>query len=388
MPLLLDRPVEGPRTHAFVIGVGQYPHAKAGRGVLDILGKVPDLPSAADSAKLMCDWLLDNQDRLAAPLATLDVLISDPANPNHRYPWARGPVDTATKANVAARGRAWYERVVAEPGNVAFFYCCGHGASHLQQPVLFLEDLNQSPDDVWTHINLNLLALALRKSQSISAAFLFSDACGQFVPEFELEKDVQDCRFFHKPNLFAPSRNQVSLLCAAAEGQLAYEGADRAGGDCQFGRFTQAVLKGLSGSSARWSRNRWGVSCRDLLGDLKSLRRVFFSHWSENEPFEPYPAVTQADPIPIVYPDGFELPLVVMTDPPDRMPHYDFVISQKREPTGPWLKNRNAGDPNAWHTTVPPGLDALYAIAVKGADHYPLLFQPKEPLFDQWVPVP
>ncbi|WP_431822308.1 hypothetical protein [Burkholderia sp. F1] len=388
MPLLLDRLVEGPGTHAFVIGVGQYPHAKAGSGVLDILGKVPDLPSAADSAKLMCDWLLDNQDRLAAPLATLDVLISDPANPNHRYQWARGPVDTATKANVAARGRVWYERVVAEPGNVAFFYCCGHGASHLQQPVLFLEDLNQSPDDVWTHINLNLLALALRKSQSISAAFLFSDACGQFVPEFELERDVQDCRFFQKPNLFAPSRNQVSLLCAAAEGQLAYEGADRAGSDCQFGRFTQAVLKGLNGSSARWSRNRWGVSCRDLLGDLKSLRRVFFSHWSENEPFEPYPAVTQTDPIPIVYPDGFELPLVVMTDPPDRMPHYDFVISQKREPTGPWLKNRNAGDPNAWHTTVPPGLDALYAIAVKGADHYPLLFQPKEPLFDQWVPVP
>ncbi|KMN83644.1 hypothetical protein VK98_01445 [Chromobacterium sp. LK11] len=387
MTLLFDRPIQGPKTHAFVIGVGKYPYAKAGMGVQENLRRVPDLPSAADSAKLMCDWLVNNQDRLSAPLATLDVLISDPTDSNHRYSWARGPVDTATEANVSARGLQWYDRVVAEPGNIAFFYCCGHGASHLQQPVLFLEDLNQNRVNVWTHINLGLLAFALRKCQSVSAAFLFSDACGQYVPEFELGK-AQDCRFFDEPSVFSASRNQVSLLCAAAEGQLAYEGVDKEGSDLKFGRFTQAVLKGLSGSSARWTRSGWGVSCRDLLGDLKPLRRVFFSHWGDNEPFEPYPAVTPTDPIPIVFPDGFELPLVVMTDPPDRMSHYNFVISQKNDPTPPWLKNRDAGDPSAWYTTVPPGRDALYAIAVKGTDHYPLLFQPKEPLFDQWVSVP
>jgi len=387
MPLLLDRPVQGRKTHAFVIGVGNYPHAKAGRGVQEKLRRVPDLTSAADSAKLMCDWLLENQDRLAAPLATLDVLVSDPLGPNQRYQWARGPADPATEANVSARGLEWYERVVAEPGNVAFFYCCGHGASHLQQPVLFLEDLNQSGVNVWKHINLGFLAATLRKNQSVSAAFLFADTCGQYVPELELGR-AQDCRFYDEPNLFAVSRNQVSLLCAASEGQLAYEGADKAGSSLRFGRFTQAMLKGLGGSSARWSRTGWGVSCRDLLGDLKSLRRVFFSHWGESEPFEPYQAVTQTDPIPIVFPQAFELPIVVMTDPSDRMSHYEFVISQKNDPALPWLKNRKAGDPNAWSTTVPPSREALYAIAVKGADHYPLLFQPKEPLFDQWISVP
>lgn len=387
MTLLIDRHIDGPKTHAFIIGVGNYPHAKAGRGVQENLRRVPNLPSAADSAKLMCDWLLDNKDRLAVPLATLEVLISDPGDPNNRYPWARGPVGTATDANVSTRGLEWYDRVVAEPGNVAFFYCCGHGASHRQQPVLFLEDLNQPTVNVWKHINLDSLAQALRKSQSISAAFLFSDACGQFVPEFDLG-GTQDCRFFHDPGLFAATRNQVSLLCAAAKGQLAYEGEEAAGSPLKFGCFTQAVLKGLSGSSARWSRNRWGVSSRDLLGDLKSLRRVFFSHWDENLPFEPYQAVMPTDPIPIVFPHQFELPLVVMTDPPDRMPHYNFFISQKSDPTLPWLKNRAAGDPTAWFTTVSPSCNAHYAIAVKGTDHYPLLFLPKEPLFDQWVSVP
>lgn len=388
MPLLLERAIQGPKTHAFVIGVGKYPNAKAGKGVRDTLRSVPDLPSAADSAKLMCDWLLTNQDRLAAPLATLDVLISDPADPNDRYPWAvTSPVDPATEANVAARGLEWYQRVVAEPGDVAFFYCCGHGASHLQQPVLFLEDLNGSPVNAWSHINLGQLAYALRKNQSISAAFLFSDACGQYVPEFELGK-AQECRFYYEPGLFTVSRNQVSLLCAAAEGQLAYEGTDAVGSNLRFGRFTQACLKGLGGSSARLFRTRWGVSCRDLLGDLKSIRRVFFNHWGSGEPFEPYLAVTQTDPIPIVFPDGFELPVVVMTDPPERMQDYGFIISQRSEPTPPWLKNRGAGDPSAWYTTVPPGRDALYAIAVRAGDHYPQLFQPKEPLFEQWVSVP
>jgi hypothetical protein len=370
-----------------VIGVGSYPHAKAGKGVQQNLRGVPDLPSAADSAKRMCDWLLENQDRLAAPLATLDALISDPVSPKDRYQWSQGPADPATEANVATRGLDWYERVIAEPGDVAFFYCCGHGASHLQQPVVFLEELNKGAVNVWSHINLSELALALRKEPSVASAFLFSDACGEFVTEFELGK-TQDCRFFHAPKLFTASRNHVSLLCAAAEAQLAYEGAETAGSNLMFGRFTLACLKGLGGSSARLTHKGWGVCGRDLLSDLKSLRRVFFGHWGVSEPFEPYQPVTQTDPIPIVYPEGFELPLIVTTEPPDRMPHYDFVISQRNDPTPPWLKNRAAGDPGAWCTTVPPSRNALFAIAVKDGNHYPQMFQPKEPLFDHWVSVP
>jgi hypothetical protein len=337
----------------------------------------------------MSDWLLANQGRLAAPLATLEVLISDPPNPpnpNNRYQWGSGRVDSATQANVSISGRAWYQRVLAEQNDIAFFYCCGHGASHRQEPVLFLEDLNQDPVNAWSHINLRKLAEALRKQTSVSAAFLFSDTCGEYVPSFELG-DAQDCRFYTESGLFASSRNQVSLLCAASEGVLAYEGADAAGSKRMFGRFTQACLKGLSGSSARLLREGWAVSCHDLLGDLKKLRRVFFSHWGD-EPFEPYPAVTQADALPIVFPDAFELPVVVMTEPLERMPHYGFVISKRSDPNPPWLKNRDAGDPDVWYTTVPPSRDALYTIAVRGNDNYPQVFLPREPVFDQWVPVP
>lgn len=386
MTLLLDRAIQGPKTHAFIIGVGSYPHAKAGLGAKPILRKVPDLPSAADSAKLMCDWLLAHPDRLAAPLATLEVLISDPALPNNRYPWARGPVDAATDDNIEEKGQSWFDRLTAEPDTVAFFYCCGHGASHLQQPVLFTEDLNRKRSNAWSHINLFSLAQSLRKVTNVSAAFLFSDACGQFVPDLELSK-AQETLFFDEPNVFGVSRNQVSLLCAAGEGLKAYEGPDQRASAINFGRFTQVLLKGLSGSSARWSKTAWGVAGRDLLADLKSLRRVYFDHWGDNEPFEPYQVVTQTDPHPIVYPADFELPFVVITDPADKMPLFDLVISQQNVPQPPWLKNRTAGDANAWSTTVPPSRNAHYAIAVRGAEYYLMLFQPKEPLFDQLVPV-
>jgi len=387
MALLLDRSVKGPKTHAFVIGVGNYPNAKPGKGFDAKLRNVPDLPSAADSAKKVCDWLLANQDRLAAPLATLDALISDPASTKSRYQWAQGPVATASKANVETQGLAWYQRVIAEPGDMAFFYCCGHGASHLQQPVVFLEDLNASGTNIWSHINLGELALALRKEPSVAAAFLFADSCGEFVTDFELGR-FADCRFFNAPRLFSASRNHVSLLCAASEAYLAYEGEETVGSDVKFGRFTLACLKGLDGSSARLASKRWAVCARDLLSDLKPLRRTFFSHWGGNEPFEPYQPVTQTDPIPIVYPEEFELPLIVTTDPLDRMPLYELLISQRDDPKPPWLKNRIAGNPSAWCTTVPPSRNALFAIAVNGGNHYSEMFQPKEPLFDHWVPVP
>lgn len=386
MTLLINRPIVGPKTHAFVIGVGRYPEAKPNRGVEDNLRGVPDLPSAADSAKLMCDWLIDNQDQLTAPLSTLEVLISDPPILIDRYPWNRGPVDAATEQNVEELGERWFNRVTIEPGDVAFFYCCGHGASHLQQPVLFLENLNQSALNIWKHINLGSLAYSLKKNNAVSAAFLFSDTCGEFLTGFELSR-AQDCRFFPDPSLFLTGRNQVSLLCAAAEGQLAYEGRAPDRGNLKFGCFTQTLLKGLSGSSARWLQNRWGVNPHNLLTDLKSLRRVFFSDWDPNLPFEPYQAVMPTELTPIVFPRQFEVPVVVLTDPPERMAQFNLVISQQSDPTLPSLKYRGAGDPSAWSITVPPSFNAHYAIAVNGDGYYPTLFQPNGPLFDQRVTV-
>jgi hypothetical protein len=383
MTSLLNRNVEGPQTHAFVVGVGDYPAAKQGKGVLATLQKVPDLPSSADSAKLVCDWLLENQDNLAAPLASLEVLISDPGQVNDRYAWARGPVDRATAQNVSTVGYQWYQRLL-DPESTAFFYCCGHGASRLERPTLFLGDLNQDARNAWPHINLDTLAHALRKMPSLTAGFLFSDACGEFIPEFEL-RDVPDCRFWDDPGLFAQSWNRVSLLCAAAAKQFAYEGSAQRGGRVMLGQFTQTVVHGLRGSSSRWCKGRWGVHPRALLDDLKSLRSVFFNHWEE--PFEPYPAVSPTDRLPIVFPTNPEVPVVITTEPEDEISNYSLIISARDDPLQPWLRNRESGPAIAWATTVSAGHDALFAVAQNGAGHFSRVFVPNQPAFEQWVTV-
>ncbi len=139
MTVIFERQVAGSATHALVIGVGGYPEAKPGRGIDPDLRAVPDIPSAADSAKLMCSWLLSNQDALAFPLASLEVLIGEAAHlPNTKpHPWVHtSPIDAPTFKNVGDAGKAWVARLKARPGDVALFYACGHGARLGSDPVV------------------------------------------------------------------------------------------------------------------------------------------------------------------------------------------------------------------------------------------------------------
>src|SRR5262245_21576729 len=117
MTLLFQRPVAGPATHAFIIGVGGYPNAKPGQGGVAMLQNVKDIRSAANSAMLVVDWLLDHQDSLAAPLASLEALISDAAIPPPAlataYAWTHPPgvpIADPTLANVTAAGLDWVAR--------------------------------------------------------------------------------------------------------------------------------------------------------------------------------------------------------------------------------------------------------------------------------------
>ncbi|MEH7844715.1 hypothetical protein [Rhizobium laguerreae] len=393
IPITRDEEIEGPRMHAFVIGVGAYPDAKAGRGSLSELRAVDDLPSAADSAKLVCRWLLDNKDNFIAKLSSLEVLISDPADATSRYGWNPGPpIDGATSEHVKQAGADWLDRVSARPGDVAFFYCCGHGAVYGGQPILFLEDLNTGKIEPWAHLNLGALAQSLRRMPGLGCAFMFSDACGEFVTKLELS-DARDSRFYMPPNLFEPTRNNVSFLCAASEAQLAhdatslgFEGVSDDGSGVRFGRFTQTILKGLQGSSSRWSKAGWVVDPISLYQDLRKLKQTFFRDWKE-KPFEPFCPVTPNDFFPIIRHMQAEIPLVVMTDPEARIVDYDLHICPSNEQQAAIIQSRQQRSPEAWRLLVPVSRDALYAVAVNNAARYATPFIPSQPMFDHVVTV-
>jgi hypothetical protein len=372
-----------PATHAFVIGVGDYPHRHPAWGGLPELNKVRSLPSAADSAKFVTDWLIQNKDCLAAKLGSIEVVISDPPGGEGRYPWGSAKqIGRANVADVKTAGRAWLGRV--KPGDVAFFYCCGHGAAHSSQPVLFLEDLNATKENPWSHLNIGKLGQALRRKTELRCAFMFADTCGEFIPNFEFG-DAQDTRFFAPPRPFDIVQDKVSLICAAPQARLAYEGADPATG-VRLGRFTQTVIKGLDGSSARMRDNRWIVYPSELLNDLKTLRRIFFPLW-DDLPFEPSPALTQNDVYPIVHRQDPEVPVLIITDPADAVIRFNLHVSERNEPHPPWISSRPARSAGAWSTSVKAGMDPLYALAVTDAEFFSSRFYPNQPQINQRVPV-
>lgn len=394
MTLIFERKdIAGPRTHAFVIGVGSYPYAKQNNGQLKELRNVADLPSAADSAKFMCNWLLTHGGRLAAPLASLEVLISDIARPgdgSDRYQWAPDkPIDNATENKVKEAGASWWERLSLQPGDSAFFYCCGHGANHATQPVLFLEDLNLLETNPWSHLGVGSLAQALRRHQKIGSAFLFADACGEFLSRFELGQALE-CRFFPPPVSFRGTRNNVSLICAASETGFAYDGEDLIsavpGSKVRLGRFTQVLVKALGGASARFVDDRWAVEPTTLAVNLRKIQRIFFDDWLERD-FEPMVFLSPNDIYPIAYGDeDFEVPIVILTDPLERMKSCELFVSEQDDLDVPWLKRRDAGPAGAWLITVPATRRSLFAIARHDGQKHSNVFTP-EPLLKHLVVV-
>lgn len=372
-----------PATHAFVIGVGDYPHRHPAWGGLPDLNNVRSLPSAADSAKFVTDWLIQNQDSLAAKLGSIEVVISDPPGGQNRYSWGSATqISRANRADVEVAGRAWLGR--SKPGDVAFFYCCGHGAAHSSQPVLFLEDLNATKENPWSHLNIGKLGQVLRRKSELHCAFMFADTCGEFIPNLEFG-DAQDARFFAPPLPFDSAKDKVSLICAAPLAQLAYEGADPATG-VRLGRFTQTFIKGLDESSARMRDNRWMVWPSELLNDLKALRRIYFPLW-DDLPFEPSPALTQNEIYPIVHRQEPELPVLIITDPEDAVTRFNLHVSARNEPNPPWISSRVARVAGAWSTSVRAGMDPLYALAVTDSEFFSSRFFPNQPLFNQRVMV-
>lgn len=386
--------------HAFVIGVGDYPFAKTEMGTNPTLRGVRDLPSAADGAKLVCEWLIANKDRLIPRLGSIELLVSDVPGGAPRYtpadPARFANVDRADAEHIFSAGEAWLGRLQEDPGSTALFYACGHGANYSTQTVLFHSDLNRrAAGSAWSHLNVGVMAQAFRQLPEVNAAFFFLDACGEFVKDFPA--GVRDDGFI-SPQLISPAdRDKVWLLAAASSGTLAYPGAAPA--DAAFeapaglsgvkiGRFTQTLLKGLDGASARWAAAGWSVDSMGLWADLRQLHRVYFPNWSD-KPFEPSQVMTPNSRIPIIAHSRPRLPVLVTTDPADRADRFDLGLGLAMDGTPPLLDSRGSRSADAWLGHVEGDITRpVYALAVgDGGICHSSFFKADQPQFDQRVPV-
>ncbi|MBJ7484434.1 hypothetical protein [Brevundimonas sp.] len=399
--------------HAFVIGVGDFPFAKPDLGTNPKLQAVRDLPSAADSAKLMCDWLLANRDSMTPRLRSLEVLISDVPGGDTRY-LARDarvlqPIGRADSATVPTAGGDWIGRLDEDEGSTAFFYACGHGANHGMQPVLFLSDINRrTGGDAWSHLNIGVMAQAFRQKPEIAAASFLLDACGEYVPVFP---DNARENGFITPDIPGPTdRDKVWLLAAASAGSLAYPGVSTedllhdpryapqfeekvdSGSGVRFGRFTQTLIKGLEGSSSRWSNAGWHVDAMGLWSDLRQLHRIYFPAWKD-KPFEPSQVMSPNIRLTLIRHDAPRLPVVVEIDPPQRAADFDLRIGLSGDGDQPWIGVGGGRTPGPWVTHIAADRSRpYYALAIDPNAPPPpchsSFFMADQPQFDQRVTIP
>ncbi|WP_307345749.1 caspase family protein [Caulobacter ginsengisoli] len=398
MTLIFERPVQPgkPATHAFVIGVGTYPDAKPGKGFNKDLRAVPDLASAADSAKRMCDWLLENKDNLDAPLATLEVLIgpAQHAAGATPYAWANEPAappDPPTVANVEAAGADWLGQLQKRPGDVAFFYACGHGARLGTDPLLFLQDINTRKMHPWGgFLNVGETANAFKQVTEISAGFFFLDACQEFSPKLELSKAKWVAQFIAPLDPFQPqlTREKVFMLSATSAGLKAYDGPCADNPNLRLGRFTQTLCLALDGAAVRSRLGRWVVQPASIIEDIIYLHGLR-TDWREDElPFEPTQSAFPTGPFPIVAPARPIVPIVVFTNPAPAISNYDLSIFASPDRAPPVVDQRPLRAQTEWLAWVPASRDMHVAVAADNGISYEAKFSPDMPIFDQRILIP
>ena len=177
MTTLLDTETADTALHALIIGVGDYPHLPGGTGTTtqaDLgLGQVS---TPVPSALAVCNWASTEYGNAAAPLGSIELLIS--ARDPYDVPLGGISVDRATEANVRDAVQRWLQRADRNPGNIALFYFCGHGVEKDNQ-YLLLEDYGANQyQPTEASIDLNGFHTGMLSCKAGTQLF-FADACRQ-----------------------------------------------------------------------------------------------------------------------------------------------------------------------------------------------------------------
>jgi len=139
--IVYEKPVNGPATHAIVIGVGDYPHLPGGG-----MGQLKSPPySAHDLAR----WLIEKYNCPAKPLASVSLLVSaataSPFTFKVNNIESSINVTPAVMPQVKLAVREWRERGHQNTDHVLLFFFCGHGIAAGTDLALLLSDFGEVP---------------------------------------------------------------------------------------------------------------------------------------------------------------------------------------------------------------------------------------------------
>jgi Caspase domain len=259
-PSLVHQVIAGPpATHAFVIGVGDYPHLRDGSGA-----RLPDhqglgqLSSPPVSARAIASWLIESFENPARPLASVRLLISEAQPSPFTNPKTGQAVDVAraTIDHIDAAFKQWRSRGDEHEGNLLLFYFCGHGLGSGHMLALLAEDFGADPDNALDGaIDFYRLHLGMNRCKARQQCYLV-DACRSDADMTRYSEDYAG-RVLIQPSATAGTKERPTLY-STLQGEQAH---GRAG---EPSHFAEAVLAGLKGAGGDRSPGDWRVTTSSL----------------------------------------------------------------------------------------------------------------------------
>jgi hypothetical protein len=269
--LVYEKTINGPATHAIVIGVGDYPHLVGGTKRLskwnDSMGQLSSPPI---SARAFSDWLISAYNNPQRPLATVALLVSANTDLDYTPPGGRKvSPERVTMQNVDEAVISWKRRGDTNADNLLIFYFCGHGALAGTETSLLLEDFGADDDrPLRGAIDFRQFRLGMDKCRARQQIY-FIDACrvassavldsaGNYAGEPILTGSL-------RPVPGGPAR-QAPVFNSTLAGTSAYAREN------QVSLFTEALLRALAGAADDADADeKWRVKTTNLSQGINDL---------------------------------------------------------------------------------------------------------------------
>lgn len=247
----------GPRTHALVIGVGDYPYLENGdlyRGTAEI-GGLRQLTSPPVSANAFASWLAAKLANRDAPIGSVRVVLSD------------GAFAAGFKA-IANQFDSWLEDCNTHSDNVAIFYFCGHGFNYEGTQLLLAEDFGESPNrSLENAIDFRTTWLGMHRCMANSQLYIL-DCCRE-IPFDSLRLEAKPRELLSANGVL--KRRDARIIYSAPLGKKAFGDAKSAS------TFTTQLLRCLEGFAAdRPDSGIWKVTTESLARSVG--RAMEFQH--------------------------------------------------------------------------------------------------------------
>jgi hypothetical protein len=171
--------VDGPGTHALIVGVGKYPNLIGGETPCQNPDGMRQLSSPPMSARALATWFIGDYHDPNNPLASLALLVGekDPQPFQNPKTDQAQDLEDANGDNIEVAIKEFKARANTDGGNRLVFYFCGHGVSEGDDYALLTSDFCSDDDNpLQGAIDFRKLAGGLKKCAASEQAF-FVDAC-------------------------------------------------------------------------------------------------------------------------------------------------------------------------------------------------------------------